>query len=95
MKLITKLVFLSLFFILSGLVWAKQPRFSSESLPENNVFVGDSQRALYLSTRSTSGKSSARKITSIIRNGKNSMPAFGKKLSRAEIAFLAAYVRGV
>jgi len=34
-----------------------------------------------------------RRLTSSVANGKNEMPAFGKKLTRAEINSLVAYVR--
>ena|SRR5215213_5013818 len=40
-------------------------------------------------------KKSASKITQLITKGKGSMPAFGKKLTRAQISSLANYVRGL
>lgn len=38
-------------------------------------------------------KSSNKRLTRIITNGYGSMPAFGKKLSKADIAALVGYVR--
>jgi mono/diheme cytochrome c family protein len=43
---------------------------------------------------SISGKrTSAAKIARVIANGKDEMPAFGKKLNKKQIASIAAYVR--
>lgn len=39
------------------------------------------------------GKSNRRRVESVIKNGADSMPAFGKKLSKAQITSLAEYVR--
>jgi mono/diheme cytochrome c family protein len=38
-------------------------------------------------------RTSAAKIARVIANGKDEMPAFGKKLAKKQIASLAAYVR--
>lgn len=38
-------------------------------------------------------KSSTKRLTRIITNGYGSMPAFGKKLSAADIAALVGYIR--
>jgi mono/diheme cytochrome c family protein len=43
--------------------------------------------------REDSKKMSSAKITRIIANGRSDMPAFGKKLTKKQIASLAAYVR--
>lgn len=40
-----------------------------------------------------SGARSVKRVTNIITNGKEDMPAFGKKLSKADIKSLVAYVR--
>jgi mono/diheme cytochrome c family protein len=36
---------------------------------------------------------SGRRLTALIRSGKGSMPGFGKKLARADIAALTRYIR--
>jgi mono/diheme cytochrome c family protein len=40
-------------------------------------------------------RSSTRRLTNLVVRGKGSMPAFGKKLTRAQINSLAAYVRSL
>ena len=41
----------------------------------------------------TQKRTSQKRAISVIMHGTDSMPAFGKKLSRAEIASVAAYIR--
>ena len=56
--------------------------------------VGKSKDTPDISGGKVSGWSSG-KLTRIITNGKGEMPSFGKKLSKAQIAGLVSYVRGL
>jgi len=59
--------------------------------------TADTETGRLYDTPSISGgrlrKSTNKRLTGIIRNGYGSMPAFGKKLSKAEIAALVGYLR--
>ena len=84
----------------------KTPKGSSRSVFLNNCArchggggkaeteIGKSKDTPDISGGKVKGWSSA-KLTRIITNGDGEMPAFGKKLSKAQIAGLVNYVRGL
>lgn len=54
---------------------------------------GETEAGKLYDAPSISGKSNRKRVETVIKNGADSMPAFGKKLSKAQISSIAEYVR--
>lgn len=56
---------------------------------------GDTEAGRLYDVPSITGASNRKRIETVIKNGADSMPAFGKKLTKAQISSIAEYVRAL